>query len=98
MGNWTYVYNVLSELTSQTDAKGQTSSLAYDLLGRVTQRTETALTSNWTYGTSAAAKNVGKLTQATTNAGYARNLTYDSLGRPASTQLTIGGASIVRIR
>jgi RHS repeat-associated protein len=59
----------------------------------VTSRTETGLTSNWTYGTSAAAKNVGKLTLATTSAGYTRALTYDSLGRPASTQLTIGGAN-----
>jgi RHS repeat-associated protein len=93
MGTWSYAYNVLDELTSQTDAKSQTSSLAYDLLGRVTSRTETGLSSTWTYGTSAAAKNVGKLTLATTSAGYARALTYDSLGRPASTQLTIGGAN-----
>jgi RHS repeat-associated protein len=99
MGAWSYQYDVLDELTSQTDAKGQTSSLTYDLLGRVTSRTDPSagsggLTSTWTYGTSAAAKNVGKLTQATTNAGYARDLTYDALGRPAASQLTIGGAAI----
>jgi len=32
MGRWTYAYDVLAELTSQTDAKKQTTSLTYDLL------------------------------------------------------------------
>jgi YD repeat-containing protein len=33
-------YNALGKLVSQTDAKGQTSTMAYDKLGRMTQRTE----------------------------------------------------------
>jgi YD repeat-containing protein len=40
MGRWTYTYNALSELISQTDAKNQTSTTTYDKLGRMTQRVE----------------------------------------------------------
>jgi YD repeat-containing protein len=36
MGTWTYSYNALGKLVSQTDAKGQTSTMAYDKLGRMT--------------------------------------------------------------
>ncbi|WP_160317527.1 RHS repeat-associated core domain-containing protein [Ornatilinea apprima] len=39
MGNWSYTYNALGELTVQTDARGCTSNLAYDALGRVTSKT-----------------------------------------------------------
>jgi YD repeat-containing protein len=30
MGTWTYSYNALGKLVSQTDAKGQTSTMVYD--------------------------------------------------------------------
>lgn len=40
MGAWSYQYNALGELVSQTDALGQTLTLAYDLLGRMLSRTE----------------------------------------------------------
>jgi YD repeat-containing protein len=42
---------LLGKLVSQTDAKGQTSTMAYDKLGRMTQRTEAEGTSTWTYDT-----------------------------------------------
>jgi YD repeat-containing protein len=29
MGTWTYSYNALGKLVSQTDAKGQTSTMVY---------------------------------------------------------------------
>ena len=87
MGTWTYDYNVLDQLTSQTDAKSQTATLAYDLLGRVTQRVEPGLTSNWAFDTQT--KGIGKLATATTDAGYSRTHTYDSLGRAVSTTTTI---------
>jgi YD repeat-containing protein len=35
MGTWTYSYNALGKLVSQTDAKGQTSTMVYDKLGRM---------------------------------------------------------------
>jgi len=36
MGNWKYEYDVLGNLTRQTDAKGQVSELTYDTLNRIT--------------------------------------------------------------
>jgi YD repeat-containing protein len=67
-------------------AKGR---LSYDLLGRVTQRVEPDLTASWTYDT--AAHGIGKLATASTNTGYARAHSYDTLGRPSQVQLTISG-------
>jgi YD repeat-containing protein len=42
LGTWTYAYDTLAELVSQTDAKSQTTTLAYDKLGRMTGRVEPA--------------------------------------------------------
>jgi YD repeat-containing protein len=53
----------------------------------MTQRVEPDLTSTWTYDTGT--KGIGKLASAATTGGYSRSHTYDSLGRPAQTQLTI---------
>ena len=59
MGRWTYSYNALGELNSQTDAKSQTVTMSYDALGRMTSRTEAEGTTSWTYDT--AVKGKGKL-------------------------------------
>jgi len=80
MGVWTFAPNALGEITSQTDAKGQLSTFAYDPLGRMTARSEGAGASTWTWGNSAAAKNIGKL-ESLSGLGYSEILTYDSLGR-----------------
>ena len=37
-GLWRYTYNGLGQLISQTNAKGDTSCMAYDLLGRIVKR------------------------------------------------------------
>ncbi|MGJ4946763.1 RHS repeat domain-containing protein [Bradyrhizobium sp. HKCCYLS20291] len=95
LGNWTYSYNTLGQLTSQTDAKGQVVSLAYDILGRMVQRVEPDMTSVWTYDT--AANGIGKLasTGITSGSGngFARSVSYDSLGRPLQVATTIDGAT-----
>jgi RHS repeat-associated protein len=91
MGARSYGYNVLDQLVSQTDAKSQTITLSYDLLGRAVQRVEPDFTSTWTYDT--AVKGIGKLASAATNAGYARTHSYDALGRPSATQITVDGVS-----
>ena len=75
----------------QTDAAGQITTVTYDLLGRITQRVEPDLTSTWTYDT--AANGIGKLASAATNTGYSRAHTYDALGRPSQTQITIDGTT-----
>ena len=82
MRNWTYVHNALGELVQQTDAKSQVTTMVYDKLGRMTQRVEPGLTSDWIYDTAAYGK--GKLYQAKTNAGYIRTHYYDDKGRSQS--------------
>ncbi len=89
MGHWTYSYDVLGQLVSQTDAKLQTTTFAYDLLGRMTGRVEPDLTSNWTYDSTT--MGIGKLGSASASNGYSRTHSYDSLGRPSSTSLTVDG-------
>ncbi len=91
LGAWSYVYNVLDQLTSQTDAMSQTTTLAYDLLGRITGQVQGGVTTGWTWGTSAAAHEIGQLASTTTGSGYTRTHGYDAYGRPATTTLTIDG-------
>jgi RHS repeat-associated protein len=61
--------------------------LAYDQLGRMTQRVEPEYTSNWSYD--GCAMGVGKLCQTSTSHGITKTLVYDSLGRPANTRTDI---------
>ncbi|OYQ38643.1 hypothetical protein CHU94_14410 [Rhodoferax sp. TH121] len=89
MGSWTYGYNAFGELVTQRDSLNQNTTLAYDVLGRMTKRTEPDLVSDWSYdkkfdGT-ACGKGIGKLCEAKTDNNYKRVHTYDSLGRPSST-------------
>lgn len=83
MGTWTWTRNALGETTTLRDAKGQTFAFAVDLLGRVTSRTAPEGTSTWTWGNSAASRNIGRLAGVTA-AGYSEQFAYDALGRPAS--------------
>jgi RHS repeat-associated protein len=83
-GSWSFVTNSLGELVSQTDAKSQTITLVHDALGRLTARTEPEGTSNWTWGTSAAARNIGKL-QSMSGPGYSESYSFDSVSRLSST-------------
>ena len=89
MGAWQYAYNGFGELVSQVDSLGQATTMSYDVLGRMTQRSEPDLISQWSYDrkfdTTACGKGSGKLCEAKANNGYDRVHTYDSLGRASST-------------
>lgn len=87
LGNWIYSFNSLGELVSQTDAKNQVTSVVYDKLSRPTSRTESEGTSTWTWGTSAASNNIGKLQSLAGPGGYSESYTFDSLGRPSATTI-----------
>lgn len=87
MGTWTFTHNALGEVMSQTDAKGQNTTFVYDLLGRMTSRTEPAGTSSWTWGTSAASKNIGQLASLS-GPGYSESWVYDSYARPSTRSIT----------
>ena len=90
-GSWSYTPDSLNELVSQTDAKSQPTSFDYDLLGRMTSRVEpeSATATTWTFGTSAAAHEIGRLKSVSKPDGYAESYTFDSIGRPASTTYTL---------
>ena len=96
MGIWSYVYSALGELKSQTDAKAQVTTLTYDLLGRMTNRSEPSLISNWYYDTykggGVCAGGKGKLCQVEANNGYNRTYTYDGFGRETEVAYTIDDA------
>jgi RHS repeat-associated protein len=61
LGSWSYTVDALGERTGWTDAKGQSFSMTYDPLSRPLTRTEPDLFTQWTWGSSASAYNVGKL-------------------------------------
>jgi RHS repeat-associated protein len=82
-GTWTFGGNSLNELVSWKDARGQAFGATYDVLGRPTSRAEPDGTSTWTWGTSAAAHNLGRL-QSVKGYGYTESLGYDGVGRVAT--------------
>ncbi|MGJ4945586.1 RHS repeat-associated core domain-containing protein [Bradyrhizobium sp. HKCCYLS1011] len=95
LGSWSYSYNTLGLLIGQTDAKAQTVGLTYDKLNRLVQRVEPDMTSVWVYDS--AANGIGKLASSSITAGsgngFARNFSYDSLGRPSQVATTVDGAT-----
>jgi RHS repeat-associated protein len=97
-GQVTFSYNSDSLLTSRTDARGVVTTYTYDSsLNRLTQISynvsccSTVASTNsvgYTYGTSSASNNNGRLTQMTDGPGQ-ENYTYDSLGRMTQVQKKI---------
>ncbi len=86
-GTWNFSPNSLNELESWSDAKGQSFSAIYDLLGRITKRIEPEGDSNFTFGSSKVAHNIGSLESAS-SIGYAEALFYDNIGRLATRRIT----------
>jgi len=104
MGAWSYNYNSLSELLSQTDANGNTTTMLYDKLGRLIKRTDgDGMYSEWIYnddilsGQTPLSMGIGKLdlTVLKTSTGhesYRTSTTYEpTLGLPIETAVTISG-------
>ena len=84
LGGRTYNYNALGEITSYSDAKSQNFTFTpFDAMGRPTTRTEPDLTTTWTWGSSAASHNIGRLASVATTGGsvYSESYTFDSVGR-----------------
>jgi RHS repeat-associated protein len=94
-GIWSFAPDSLNELKSQTDAKHQVTSFTYDLLGRMLTRLEPESTTptQWVYGTTATAYNIGQVQTVTKPDGYSENHAYDSAGRPKTTVYTEDGVS-----
>jgi RHS repeat-associated protein len=85
-GTITYEPNAFGELRKRTDAKSQIVTYgAYDVLGRPTTRTAPEGTTTWVWGTSPAAKNVGRLASIShTENTYGESYAYDAAGRVQS--------------
>ncbi|MEE9357302.1 hypothetical protein [Candidatus Vondammii sp. HM_W22] len=94
MGIWSYRYNVIGELISQTDAKSQTVTMEYDTLGRMISRVEPEGETTWTYDT--ATNGIGKLAQVNGPNGYQQSYSYDQYGRANATTTTINGESFIQ--
>jgi RHS repeat-associated protein len=86
-GSSTFTPNALGEITLQTDAKSQNTTFGYDLLGRLTSRVEAEGTSTFTFGTSAPARNIGRLA-GMSGPGYSEGYTYDGIGRLQTRSIT----------
>jgi RHS repeat-associated protein len=99
LGAWSYTYDALGDITAWVDAKQQRFSQSYDLLSRPTNRYEPDLYTQWTWGTSSAADNVGQLQAvctgvganptACTASGYSKSVTYDTKARPQQVSIVI---------
>ncbi len=65
------------------------TTMAYDVLGRMTSRAEPEYTSSWSYDGCTMGK--GKLCQSSTSHGVTRKIAYDALGRVEKQRTDIAG-------
>jgi RHS repeat-associated protein len=86
-GSWTYSHNSLGELVAWTDGKGQSFGAAYDALGRRVSRTESEGISRWTWGASAANRDIGQL-RSRSGSGVTELRSYDAVGRISWRRIT----------
>jgi YD repeat-containing protein len=93
LGAHSNTFDALGEITAYSDAKGQNFSVLYDALSRPTSRTEPDLTTTWTWGSSAASFNIGKLQSVTaaSSATYSEAYVYDSKTRLSTKTIVIPG-------
>ncbi|HVA55040.1 MAG TPA: RHS repeat-associated core domain-containing protein [Gammaproteobacteria bacterium] len=88
-GPWTrtkYVYDVLGNLVKQTDAKNHMITQSFDVLNRMTSRTQPEGTTTWCYdGPSCTppgtVPDIGQLYSVTQYDGYKATYSYDQLSR-----------------
>ena len=106
-GLWRYTYSGFGELLTQTDAKAQSVSFAYDTLGRKTRRYDASGTVCWDFGTLAdkATHSVGKLKKlrffegqnqscgTTSSPSYQQTQTYHSYGLPYQQTVKVDGSN-----
>ena len=102
-GVWRYSYSGFGELLNQTDAKSQSVSFTYDILGRKTRRYDASGTVCWDFGNNNDKSNysVGKLKKlryfegqnqvcsTSTASSYMQTQTYHSYGLPYQQTLKV---------
>lgn len=98
-GSWGFTVDALGERTAWTDAKGQQFSESYDALSRPETLSEPDLFTEWTWGSSASAHNIGKLAAVCTgtganpgacmSSGESQAWVYDADGRLSTRTITL---------
>lgn len=88
-GTTQYAYNALNELTTQTSALSQSTTMSYDLLGRVTQKVGPEGTTTYEYFSSGSGASTNKMKKITGFAGELQEFTYDAYGRISTDKTTI---------
>lgn len=96
-GKWTYTYFDNGPVKTQTDAKAQVTTFAYDALKRKTSESvgtgAGAIVKSWTYDEPRSGYfNIGRLTTMTDSTGSA-TMDYDLAGRESRLVKTIGTSS-----
>jgi RHS repeat-associated protein len=84
LGSRSYTVDALGEVTAYSDGKGQNFLATFDPLSRPTSRTEPDLSTTWTWGSTAASFNIGKLASVSSVSSvgtHSDSFTYDSAGR-----------------
>jgi RHS repeat-associated protein len=102
-GTWSYSYDALGQLVSQTDNKSQTTGMAYDVLGRMASRTNADLNGAWFYGKDASgawcAYGLPRLCESRSGNSPSfvsrTKLGYDKLARAYTTTNTLAGRDFV---
>lgn len=102
-GAWTYNYDALGQLKTQTDARLKTVTMAYDDLGRLKTKSTPAFTASWFYDKTEAgvwcAAGLNRLCESKSGNSPAvtrQKLGYDTLGRATSATTTLDRAYISR--
>jgi|GEM_PF-6011242 len=97
-GKVSYRYDAIGELVWQQNAlqlaRGSYTSMAYDALGRLISRGESAeYQSSWTYDhyadQTSCLNGIGQLCESSTSNGLVRKYAYDSLGRAISGSMSV---------
>jgi RHS repeat-associated protein len=85
MGDWSYTYDALGNLKTQTDAMQCVLTMNYDSLNRLTNKYSAEFNCgasvNVTYNYDAGTNGIGRRTSMTTSGGITDSWTYDKRGR-----------------
>jgi RHS repeat-associated protein len=96
MGSWSYSYDALGDLLTQTDARGCVTTMSYDLDNRLTGKSYSGTgctTASVTYGYDAGANGKGHRTSMSDGSGSS-SWSYDSRGRMTSENKVVTGSGI----